>query len=85
MSMTQRYAFLQETTLTEFVVYLRDVKKLRTPRKGKGDREEYDEEDIVGLKNSTIKKKLGYMRWFLNWATEKGYNTNRSATSTRTS
>ena len=32
--------------------------------------------DIVGIKNSTIEKKLGYLRWFLNWATDKGYNTN---------
>ena len=73
-----KFADLTEKTLTEFVVYLRDIKKLRTPRKSKGDREEYDEEDLIGLKNSTIKKKLGYMRWFLNWATEKGYNTNRA-------
>jgi hypothetical protein len=32
--------------------------------------------DLVGLKNSTIEKKLGYLRWFLNWATDRGYNTN---------
>ena len=25
------------------------------------------------MKNSTIKKKLGYMRWFLNWAVRKRY------------
>ena len=73
-----KFSDLTEKTLTEFVVYLRDVKKLRTPRKSKGDREGYDEDDLIGLKNSTIKKKLGYMRWFLNWATEKGYNTNRA-------
>ena len=73
-----KFSDLTEKTLTEFVVYLRDEKKLRTPRKSKGDREEYDEDDLIGLKNSTIKKKLGYMRWFLNWATEKGYNTNRA-------
>ena len=30
----------------------------------------------MGLKNSTIEKKLGYLRWFLNWATDRGYNTN---------
>ena len=34
------------------------------------------QEDLVGLKNSTIEKKLGYLRWFLNWATDRGYNTN---------
>ena len=55
-----------EATLTEFVAYMRDSKKLRTPRKKKGEREDYDQEDLVGLKNSTIEKKLGYLRWFLN-------------------
>ena len=30
----------------------------------------------MGLKNSAIEKKLGYLRWFLNWATDRGYNTN---------
>ena len=65
-----------DATLTEFVAYMRDSKKLRTPRKKKGDREDYDQEDLVGLKNSTIEKKLGYLRWFLNWATDRGYNTN---------
>ena len=67
---------LTETTLTKFVAYLRDEKKLHTPRKKKGDRDSYDDEDITGLKNSTIGKKLGYLRWFLNWATDKGYNKN---------
>lgn len=27
--------------------------------------------------NSTIGKQLGYLKWFLRWASEKGYNTNR--------
>ena len=27
------------------------------------------------MKNSTIGKQLGYLKWFLNWATAKGYNT----------
>ena len=71
-----KFSDLTEKTLTQFVVYLRDEKQLRTPRKAKGERTDYDEDDFTGLKNSTIKKKLGYMRWFLNWATDKGYNTN---------
>ena len=71
-----KFSDLTEKTLTQFVVYLRDEKQLRTPRKAKGERDNYDEDDVTGLKNSTIKKKLGYMRWFLNWATGKGYNTN---------
>lgn len=29
-----------------------------------------------GQVNSTIAKQLGYLRWFLRWATLKGYNTN---------
>ena len=71
-----KFSDLTEKNLTDFVVYLRDSKKLKTPRKAKGDRKEYDEEDIVGIKNSTIEKKLGYLKWFLKWATDKGYNTN---------
>ena len=73
-----KFEDLTESWFTAFVVYLRDSKQLRTPRKKKGDRASYDEEDIVGLRNSTIEKKLGYFRWFLNWATEKGYNTNKA-------
>ena len=70
------FSDLNESGLTAFVKYLRDDKQLKTPRKKKGEREKYDTEDITGLKNSTIDKKLGYLRWFLNWATDKGYNTN---------
>ena len=77
------FSSLTESTLTAFVVYLRDTKKLRTPRKKKGDREDYDHEDITGLKNSTILKKLEYLRWFLNWATDMGYNSNRAYKSFR--
>ncbi len=71
-----KFEGIVDKELTRFVQYLRDTKKLHTPRKKKGDREDYDEEDLVGLKNSTIEKKLAYLRWFLNWATIKGYNTN---------
>ena len=71
-----KFEDITEPWLTAFVVYLRDSKKLRTPRKKKGDREKYDHEDVTGLGNSTIDKKLGYFRWFLNWATDRGYNTN---------
>ena len=70
------FSDLTEKGLTEFVSYMRDDKKLHTPRKPKGEREKYVEEDIIGLKNSTIEKKLGYLRWFMNWATEQGYNKN---------
>lgn len=68
---------LTDAMLTRFVAFLRDEKQLRTPRHAKGEREDYDKDDLVGLKNTTIEKKLGYLKWFLNWATENGYNTNR--------
>ena len=71
-----RFSDITETWLTAFVHYLRDEKQLKTPRKKKGDRESYETDDLVGIKNSTIEKKLGYLRWFLNWATDKGINTN---------
>lgn len=32
-----------------------------------------DDED---LKNTTIGKQMGFLKWFLRWATAKGYNTN---------
>lgn len=67
---------LDETCLTEFVTYLREKKKLNTPRKKKGAREEYDHDDIIGIKNSTIEKKLEYLRWFLRWAQKKHYHNN---------
>lgn len=72
------FSDLTEKTLTEFVAYLRDGKKLHKPRKKKGEREDYDEEDLTGLRNTTIEKKLGYLRWFLKWATDRGYNTNNA-------
>jgi len=71
-----KFSDLNEPGLVGFVAYLRDNKKLRTPRKGIGERKEYDDDDIIGLKNSTIEKKLGYLRWFMNWATNKGINKN---------
>lgn len=68
---------LTESTLTSLVAYWRDSKILRRPRKKKGNRESYDTDDLIGLKNSTIEKKLGYFRWFLNWASDHGYNQNQ--------
>lgn len=67
-----KFTELNESTLSSFVVYLRDEKKLKTPRKAKGNRIDYDEEDTTGLLNSTIGKKLDFLKWFLNWATNKG-------------
>lgn len=73
-----KFSDLNESGLTGWVHYLRDEKKLKTPRKKKGNRKEYDQEDVTGLKNSTIRKKLDYLAWFLNWASDHGYNLNMS-------
>ena len=70
------FSDLDEKGLTAFVHYLREKKVLNSPRKKKGDRDKYDDEDVIGLKNSTIQKKLGFLKWFLKWATDHGYNTN---------
>lgn len=64
----------EEATLIGFVSYLRNTKQLRTPRKAKGEREKYDKDDIIGIQNNTIEKKLSYLRWYMNWATDHGYN-----------
>lgn len=32
--------------------------------------------DTKGMKNTTIGKQFGFLKWFLRWATLKGYNTN---------
>lgn len=32
--------------------------------------------DVKQMKNSTIGKQIGFIKWFLRWATLKGYNTN---------
>ncbi|MDT3386314.1 MAG: site-specific integrase [Bacteroidota bacterium] len=49
--------------------------------------EKFDEEGISnfidylgknGMKNSTINKQLGFLRWFLRWCYEKGYHANRT-------
>ena len=78
-----KFSDLNESGLTGWVRYLREEKKLKTPRRKKGDRKEYDQEDVIGLKNSTIRKKLDYLSWFLNWATDHGYNTNKTYKSFR--
>lgn len=63
-----------ESKLASLVVFFREKKTLRTPRKKKGDRKEYDHDDVVGLSNTTIFKKLGYLRWVLRWAENHGYS-----------
>ena len=68
---------LDEDALTRFVGYLRDEKKV-FPAKKRKDAEEDEEEKAVqvGLNNTTIKKKLEYLTWFLRWARDVGYPVN---------
>lgn len=35
------------------------------------------------MRNSTIGKQLGFLRWFLRWASQKGYNSNMAYTTYR--
>ena len=74
-----KFSDLTESTLAEFVAYFRDIKRLRTPRKKKGGRDDYDHDDIIGLKNSSIEKKLRFLRWFLNWVYSKTFPRNTSS------
>jgi integrase len=34
--------------------------------------------DVLGHRNTTIAKNFKLLKWFMNWATKKGYNTNMS-------
>ena len=67
---------LTEQTLSGFVRWLREEKVLRTPRKRLEPGKVPSREDVVGLLNTSIEKKLFLLKWFLNWATERGYNHN---------
>lgn len=66
---------LDEDTLTGFIAYLRDEKKILPSRKKKGEEEKKEDKQKVriGLNNSTIKKKLENLTWFLRWARDNGY------------
>ncbi|MBQ9654001.1 MAG: integrase catalytic domain-containing protein [Bacteroidales bacterium] len=68
---------LNEDALTRFVGYLRDEKKVFPAKKKKNAEEDEEEKAVqVGLNNTTIKKKLEYLTWFLRWARDVGYPVN---------
>jgi integrase len=54
-----KYENLNESGLISFMDYLKNV-----PLTG----------DIQGMRNSTIKNRISFLKWFLRWATKKGYN-----------
>lgn len=55
------FDYLNEAGLTSFLDYLKSVPL---------------QSGEVGMKNSTLKKHLSFLKWFLRWTIEKGYNTN---------
>ena len=58
-----KYENLNETGLLSFVEYLKTVPLTN---------------DTKGMRNSTIKNRLSFLKWFLRWATKKGNNTETS-------
>ena len=69
---------LDENMLTGFVGYLRDEKVIY-PARNKKDKEEDEKEKKpvrIGLNNTTIRKKLEYLTWFLRWARDSGFAVN---------
>ena len=69
---------LNEDALTRLVGYLRDEKVIY-PARNKKDKEEDEKEKKpvrIGLNNTTIRKKLEYLTWFLRWARDVGYPVN---------
>lgn len=54
-----KYENLDESGLISFMDYLKNV-----PLAG----------DVQGMRNSTIKNRISFLKWFLRWATKKGYN-----------
>ena len=58
-----KYDNLNESGLLSFVDYLKNVPITN---------------DKKGMRNSTIKNRLSFLKWFLRWATKKGYNTETS-------
>lgn len=69
---------LDEDLLTGFVGYLRDEKVIY-PSRTKKDKEEDEKEKKpvrIGLNNTTIRKKLEYLTWFLRWARDSGFAVN---------
>lgn len=59
---------LNKDTLTSLVSYFQtDVVVSGKLTKDKDTR-------VFGMRNSTVKKQLGFLKWFLRWADNKGYN-----------
>ncbi len=70
------FADLNEAGLSSFVEYLRSIPI--SNRRKKKDEDGKELEQAIGMRNSTIGKQLGFLKWFLRWASTKGYNTNNA-------
>lgn len=64
------FEYLNIDGLNRFVDYLR-VAPLSSRKNVDGD-------VGSGMRNSTIGKQLGFLKWFLRWATSKGYNAEKA-------
>lgn len=62
---------LNEIGLNKFVDYLHTVVVAGKKTKVRDTR-------VIGMKNTTIKKQLAFLKWFLRWAAAKGYNNETS-------
>jgi len=62
-----KFSDLNERGINNFVNYLHTVVVAGKKTKERDTR-------VFGMKNTTIKKQLGFLKWFLRWATAKGYN-----------
>lgn len=67
------FAHFTNDGLTDYVNHLRTLKigKEKTGKEKTG-------KEKIGMRNSTIGKQIGFLKWFLRWATKKGYNTERT-------
>ncbi len=61
-----KFSDLNEKGLNDFVDYLHTVVVAGKKTKERDTR-------VFGMRNTTIKKQLGFLKWFLKWATQKGY------------
>lgn len=70
---------LNDTFFTKYIDYLREKPDQKNNNNdNKPSQKKKNKEKEPGQRNSTIAKNLKILKWFLNWATKKGYNKNQS-------
>lgn len=63
------FDYLDKDGLTDLISYL------QTDVVVSGKLTKDSDTRVFGMRNSTVKKQLGFLKWFLRWADNKGYNT----------